>query len=288
MTLGAAVERFWEEKGQFEKNKTIEGQLNRLLDHLGEDVFLHHITIDKLSGYQTLRRKDGVSNRTINAELNELLARVYKRAATLWKIDVGEPIAWAALKLPVPRHRIRSASRREELMLLRKLRRDYRPLVRFALLTGLRKNALLLKRRQIDWDNLLLEYPKKSRHTGDKGWLPITPAMERILRREIELGGDQCEWVFTYQCQRARGERLKGSRYPITASGFRMAMQEAVEAAGLEDWRMIHDLRHTAATNTLRRTQNLPLVQQMLGHSDIAQTARYAHVLMEDLRKGMQ
>ena len=171
--------------------------------------------------------------------------------------------------------------------LLRALRRDYRPIIQFALVTGLRRAALLLKRAQLDWDNMILHYPKKSKYTGDIGWLPITPPMAKILLREIAKGGDDTELVFTYQCQRSRGDRAKGKRYPITPAGLKEAMVDAVKASGLKDWRLLHDLRHTAATRTLRSSQNLAAVQQMLGHSDIGQTSRYAHVLLEDVRLAM-
>lgn len=287
MTLSQAAERFWEEKAQFEANgANVETQLNRLLDYFGEHTPLHTITTDELTRYQTERRKDGVSNRTINAEVPELTSRLFKRARKLWRVDVGEEIDWSDLKLPLPMHRTRTASRLEEVKLLRALRLDYRPLVRFALLSGLRRTALLIRRDQIDWDEMVLEYEKKSKRTGNKGWLPITPAMAKLLRGEILKA--ESEWVFTYVCQRTREGRVAGQRYPVTYNGMQRIMMTAVSDAGLKDWRLFHDLRHTAATRTLRKSQNLVAVQHMLGHSDIGQTSRYAHVLMDDVRKAMQ
>src|SRR5205085_3691408 len=139
---------------------------------------LHQITTDELTAYQTERRKDEVANRTINAEVPELISRLWKRAK-LWRVDRGElgeaDFSWSALKLDIPKHRTRSASRIEEMRLMRKLRLDYRAIVRFAVMSGLRRRALILKRDQIDWQEMVIEYAKKSKHTGDKGWLPITP-----------------------------------------------------------------------------------------------------------------
>ncbi|HZY12824.1 MAG TPA: tyrosine-type recombinase/integrase, partial [Beijerinckiaceae bacterium] len=43
-------------------------------------------------------------------------------------------------------------------------------------------------------------------------------------------------------------------------------------------------LRHPTATRLLRQEGNLRIVQKLLRHSEIATTARYAHVLDEDLR----
>lgn len=278
MTLAHAFERFWEEKAQFEKSaKTVEGQLNKMLDRMGEATPLHLIDSNTLTQYQTERRKDGVSDRTVSAEVPELLRRVFTRAK-MWKVDLGdEEIDWRSLKLSRPQHRTRAGSRREMIVLLRKLRPDYRPIIRFALVTGLRRQALMVRQRQLDWDNMVMWYPKKSKHTGDMGWLPITEAMAKILKREMVHNG---EWVFTYK-------RRWGGRAPITKEGLKTAMRHAVAAAGLKDWRLIHDLRHTAATNTLRKSQNLAAVQGMLGHSDISQTSRYAHVLIDDVRRAM-
>lgn len=279
MPLREVMGRFYNEKAKFEGNHaTVLGQLARLAENLGPDLYLDQLTVDDLLRYQTERRKK-VSNRTVNAELVELLRRVMKRAR-MWGISVPEEFDWNAIKLERPAHRTRSASRNEQARLLCALRKDYRPIILFALKTGLRKQALLIKRSQIDWDAGTIWYTKKSKRTNDLGWLPITPRIESILRYEISKADS--EWVFTYDKQRGG----KG-RAPITGSGLRMVVEKAVKAAGLEDWRMIHDLRHTAATETLRSSQNLAAVQIMLGHSDIGQTSRYAHVLMDDVRSAM-
>jgi site-specific recombinase XerD len=59
------------------------------------------------------------------------------------------------------------------------------------------------------------------------------------------------------------------------------------EEAGI-GWRVHpHALRHTAATNTLKRTGNLALVQDMLGHARPETTRVYAKIANEDLREAM-
>ncbi len=93
--------------------------------------------------------------------------------------------------------------------------------------------------------------------------------------------------MFTYVCKRSRGQRRKGERYPFSKNGWRKDWWRALEAAGIEDFRF-HDLRHTAATRVLRTSNNLQVVQEMLGHSDIGTTARYAHAMTEDVRAAME
>ena len=55
----------------------------------------------------------------------------------------------------------------------------------------------------------------------------------------------------------------------------------AFAAAEINNFRF-HDLRHTFGTRMLRHTNNLKLVSELMGHSDVTTTARYAHVLASD------
>ena len=47
--------------------------------------------------------------------------------------------------------------------------------------------------------------------------------------------------------------------------------------AGLQDAR-IHDLRHTFASAAVAAGQGLPMIGKLLGHTQVATTARYAHL----------
>src|SRR4051794_20638671 len=79
---------------------------------------------------------------------------------------------------------------------------------------------------------------------------------------------------------------VRPSGDPISISGLDTAFGRAMTKAGIEDFRF-HDLRHTTATRLLRQEGNLRMVQKLLRHSDIATTARYAHVLDADLRNAL-
>jgi site-specific recombinase XerD len=48
-------------------------------------------------------------------------------------------------------------------------------------------------------------------------------------------------------------------------------------AAGLGDVR-IHDLRHSFASNIVNAGGSLPMIGALLGHKNVATTARYAHL----------
>ena len=48
-----------------------------------------------------------------------------------------------------------------------------------------------------------------------------------------------------------------------------------------------HTLRHTAATWILKKTNNLKITQEILGHANITTTMKYAHVMDEEKRRAL-
>ena len=188
--------------------------------------------------------------------------------------------------LPEPVGRTRELRSDEEGRFLQHLREDMHPLVKFCIMCGPRlMSAARLTWAQVDFENREIAFRTKSKKPGGENHtVPITSAMLVLL---AEQRGNHPIYVFTYVCKRSRGQRRKGERYPFSAGGWRKDWKRALEAAGIEDFRF-HDTRHTAATRTLRGSGNLKVVQEMLGHSDIAMTARYAHATTADVRAAME
>jgi integrase len=58
---------------------------------------------------------------------------------------------------------------------------------------------------------------------------------------------------------------------------IRTAFASALTRAGIEGFRF-HDLRHTFASHYMMRGGQLYDLKEILGHSDIEMTARYAHL----------
>ena len=67
---------------------------------------------------------------------------------------------------------------------------------------------------------------------------------------------------------------------------IRTAFESAMTKAGLKDFRF-HDLRHTAASHLVMRGASLSDVKEVLGHSDLKMTLRYAHLSPAHLRKAV-
>ncbi len=284
-TINAAAERFFEEVAKHQpSHATTEYQLFNLVTRLGKNTSLSEITDNVIAEY-VARRRSEVSDSSVNREV-QLLRRVLRRAGRIWKADVGETPNWRELVLPEPAARVRELMADEEARLFAHLREDLHPLVTFCLTTGVRlMNGIRLTWAQVDEAAGSITFRVKSRRPGgDVHTLPLTRAVVVLL---AEQRGNHPIYVFTYRCKRSCGQRRKGEVYPFSQGGWRRDWSRAIEAAGIDNFRF-HDLRHTAATRVLRASGNLKVVQAMLGHSDIATTSRYAHVVTDDVRGAME
>jgi integrase len=213
--------------------------------------------------------KTFVSPRSVNAEI-ELLRRILNYAADIYEIPLRR-IDWTARKLaePEPRNRVLSAD--EQARLIDAAADHLVPLIRFALITGMRLSALTgLDWRMVDLQAREIRIRLKSNRPGGRQLvLPINAAMFSIL---LEQGPRQSGAVF-----RRNGRPIKS---------FRSAWTGARRRAGIADFRW-HDHRHTAATRMRRGGADLAAVQATLGHADIASTMRYLAVDQTDRKTAL-
>lgn len=302
LTLGQALGRYWETRGAHVATASvIKLHSTTLIRELGNDTPVSRISTRDLEDYVARRRVRKVKDQTgrvrivdrANASINREigLLRSVIIAAKHWQVAVPE-IEWRRVMLQEPDKHQTILSPAKEAELFAALRPDYWSLVEFALVSGVRlENAIGLRWDQIDWQGRTITFRVKSRKPGGKLLvLPLTEALAMLLAGERGRHG---EMVFTYQCRRTRHEphrgvlRHKGTRYPFTHDGWRRDWNRARMAIGLPALRF-HDLRHTAATRTLAACGNLNVVKEMLGHADIATTARYANSDTSQVRAAME
>ncbi len=72
---------------------------------------------------------------------------------------------------------------------------------------------------------------------------------------------------------------------PITTRSVERACRRAAEAAGLDKSITVHTLRHSFATHLLEQGVDIRVIQDLLGHRNIASTTRYARVAINTIRQ---
>ncbi|MDD2773706.1 MAG: site-specific integrase [Elusimicrobiales bacterium] len=71
--------------------------------------------------------------------------------------------------------------------------------------------------------------------------------------------------------------QASGNVFQVPEITLRRLFARALSDAGIKDCRF-HDLRHTFASHFIMRTNNLPVLQEILGHATPQMTQRYAHL----------
>lgn len=255
---------------------------------MGADRFLSDISQEDLQ-HHFAKRAGQTSASSANREL-DVCRPIWRRVRKTH--DLREMPDWGALRFAVADKDPRELFHDEQDRLLPQLRGDHRDFQMFALISGWRLSEVIgLLRSKVNLGQAIAE-------TRVKGgaWVkrPLTAEMVAIIASQPKVG----PYVFTYECKASRKAfvdakgrkhpaRLAGERYPYTKWGWRGAWKKALKAAGIEDFRF-HDLRHTLGTRLLRSTGNLALTKDALKHKSIKTTLRYAHVLDDDVRRGLE
>jgi integrase len=142
--------------------------------------------------------------------------------------------------------------------------------IRLLILTGARLREILhLKWDQIDFQRGLLLLPKSK--TGKKTIILNAPALS-VLSGLPRVG----TYVIAGMSAGHEDERPR--------SDLKKPWRAVSRRAGLEGVR-IHDLRHTHASIGAGAGLGLPIIGKLLGHTQAATTARYAHLDNDPLRK---
>lgn len=224
--------------------------------------------------YIKKRQSAGIADSTINLELG-VLSSAIRYVAHRWEIDLPNPVT--GQRLPATPYRVRYLTTMEALRLAEAAEDVHpvlRPFIELALNTGCRKTELLkTKWEDVDMTRGVLLLPAENTKTRRTRVIPLNQkafvALDRLRCWQKQNGIQDAPWLFA----KSNGHRLTRILVPF---------QKAREKAGIKDF-TIHDLRHTFASWLVMSGVELIKVRDLLGHTTIAMTERYAHLATDRL-----
>ena len=269
ITFDSACMLFYNRHGQY---------LSRPLEVLHRlNNLKHHLNVKNLSDISNItiaemveKRRQQVANATVNRELM-LLSSVLNKME-LWGYATPR-IKINQFKLKEKAENIKYLDSWETAQKIIDAAADHlKPIIYTALYTGLRlSNLLNLKWEEIDFKNGIINIKVKDRgkEGGKNLSIPMIDKLKKILAAQPKINN----YVFNYNGK------------PMTT--IKHAWTTALRRANVP-YVNFHTLRHTAATWILKKTGNLKLTQQILGHADIKTTTKYAHVLDAEKRGALE
>ena len=76
--------------------------------------------------------------------------------------------------------------------------------------------------------------------------------------------------------------------HSLDGKAVRSMIKTYSDKAGIKKHITTHSLRHTFASDLLRDTKNIRIVQKALGHADISSTQIYTHIVYEELEEALK
>lgn len=231
--------------------------INIIMDYFSENTIVQKIFPQNVENFKEwLRTKRHLKNSSINRYL-EILSKMFNLG-----IDNGllaqNPVS-KVKKLLEDNHKIRFLTIEEENKLYKSLPDFLKPIVTVALQTGMRKGEIL----NLQWSNIDFEYgfiELLKTKSGKARKIPISDKLWQVLNNQNKNN----KYVFI--------NPETGLPYVDIKKSFNKAKEEA----GIKDFRF-HDLRHTVATRLVEKGIDLLVVMDILGHTNIETTMRYAH-----------
>ncbi|WP_421532845.1 tyrosine-type recombinase/integrase [Lelliottia amnigena] len=182
--------------------------------------------------------------------------------------------------------RIRWLTKDEAERLIECMPESIKPVVIFALATGLRRSNILdLEWQQVDLQRKVAWVNPENAKAGKAIGVALNDTACRVIRDQI---GKSKTWVFAHTKATTRPDGTLTPAVRKMRVDDNSAWKIGLAKAGIEDFRF-HDLRHTWASWLIQSGVPLSVLQEMGGWESIEMVRRYAHLapnhLSEHARK---
>jgi integrase len=266
LRLSDAIERITDERWGTQKSGEHSYQRAQKVVDLMGDLPLHEIRNTSVIALTVKLRDAGYKDATINRHL-AALKTILRTAQQEWQVISTVPY-FRMMKEPLGRTRI--ITREEQHYIVDYFQRNgllqYADLAGVLVDTGMRlSEALNLKKEDVNFEtNMISVWENKSDKPRS---IPMTKYVLRILATRSRLG---CGMYFPYsidQCQHY-WQKMRNNHFMFSTD------KQFV-------W---HALRHTCASRLVQNGADLYTVKELLGHSTISVTERYAHLNPDNLK----
>ncbi len=235
--------------------------------------FLGRYRLDKIkpnhiARYVAQKKNSGLHNKTINNTLTVL--RRCLTSAVEWQIIKEVPrMPW----LKTQRPSIRFLTSGESELLLAQVEYKHFCLVLCALHTGMRRGELLALR----WDNI--DFENKVITVSESDYMGVTTTTKSSKVRKIPITMRLMDALKIHKHEKGPFVFCKEDGEKLTRGMVRRIVPTAATAAGIQKEKLnFHALRHSFASQLVMKGASLRAVQELLGHSRIEMTERYAHL----------
>ncbi|WP_163866109.1 tyrosine-type recombinase/integrase [Myxococcus eversor] len=162
---------------------------------------------------------------------------------------------------------------------------EWRPLLLVAIKTGLRQGELI----GLQWNDLDLKGSKL--HVRRAIWRGVSGPPKGGRERAVDLPASAVEALKGHRHLRGPYVFCQDDGQPLTAGKMRSPLIRSLKRAGISrevgliGW---HDLRHTYGSHLAMRGVPMKAIQELMGHADMSETERYAHLSPETRANAVQ
>ena len=262
---------------------------NYLVPGLGK-VKIHRLTPQQVQGFYSQKMTQGLAPKTVN-NIHGVLHKALDNAVK-WNI-LPRNVCDAVTPPRIPRKEKNVLTKQQAHTLLEEVKAHcLEALLTLAITSGMREGELLaLHWQDINFEDCSLQVKRAVSYLKGYGYVESEPKTAKG-RRMIKLPVFVVGILIRHRAQQEEQRRQVGSAwiekdlvftnaqgYFYSASTLRKVFRRFLVSVGLPHMRF-HDLRHSAATILLAMKVHPKVVQEILGHSQIAMTLDvYSHAL---------